>query len=111
MKSSWNISSPLINTIYSNKLIIKHNPTMSYQQSSTSNYELNHNINRSNDIIKFDYHPLYNKIIIAFKNGIIFFDCSKNYFLPNTLQNHLQTNITDFAVNLCISLCQCPFIL
>eukprot|EP00485_Elphidium_margaritaceum_P013355 CAMPEP_0202730204 /NCGR_PEP_ID=MMETSP1385-20130828/186521_1 /ASSEMBLY_ACC=CAM_ASM_000861 /TAXON_ID=933848 /ORGANISM="Elphidium margaritaceum" /LENGTH=372 /DNA_ID=CAMNT_0049396477 /DNA_START=529 /DNA_END=1647 /DNA_ORIENTATION=+ len=51
---------------------------------------------KSDAIIKFDYHPLYRKLAIAFKHGVVFFDLKKNNWIGNTLQHEQQTDITDF---------------
>ena len=88
-------------------MVKKHVPSIGQQSMSSNNgYDcgdvFQQSQDRSDDIIKCLYHPLYRKVIIAFKHGIVFFDLKSNSWQPNSLQNELQTDITDFAVKFLI---------
>lgn len=98
-KMAWNLSSPC--TMSNTNLMKQYHPSIA-QQTTNSYYSETSQNERSKDqsdnIIKFDYHPLFKKLVIAFKNGIVFFDLTRNQWLQNTLKNESQTNIKDFSV-------------
>ena len=98
-KMAWNLSSPCK---MSNHLVQQYHPSIA-QQTTNSYYSEASPTERCKDqsdkIIKFDYHPLFRKLVIAFKNGIVFFDLKRNQWLQNTLQNESQTDIKDFAIS------------
>eukprot|EP01084_Bolivina_argentea_P077970 141477_1 len=96
LRKIWNLASPFNDKVTSNHLLFKHNPSITQQIHSDYSMSSHASFN-ANSIIKFDYHPLHRQIIVAFKNGIVFFDMKRNAWIPRVLHNENQVNITDFA--------------
>ena len=88
-RSAWHLASPFHDApIADYNVIPRQYPSPSVNQQNTANIKP---INV--DIIKFEYHPLSQTMVIALKNGILFFDLRRNQWSSNSLSNENQIEI------------------
>lgn len=64
-------------------------------------------------IVKMDYHPIYNRFVVALKYAIFFYDITNDRWVNTILQHSKMSQIKDFQVIyfvfLCIAFAFCVF--